>query len=160
MRDLGWRPQMQGAASEVLGTYHNAQGAVSWYRGIYTEQHTGAKLIGYGNSAVPDDWTILSREVLQKSKSADYTPTLAEVLATTAKDPSGQSWRLWSWYVVAGHKAATPWKARMWLGLQGFELNRPLHSGLVILAAPCAGDCRQADRQLRRFNEQLDGEHR
>jgi EpsI family protein len=158
LQDASWHPVFNGATREVLVTYHNTQGPVTWYRGIYTEQHVGSKLVGYGNALIPEDWTLLSQDLLDKSKQPHYTSTQGFVLATTARTSSAEHWRVWSWYVVNGHKVPKPWQARLWLGLQGFTVNKPTQAGVVALAAPCRPDCRSADEQLARFKEKLDGD--
>jgi len=160
LQDAAYRPEFPGAEREVIATYHNARGPLVWYRASYREQHAGSKLVGYGNSLIPDDWTLLGQSTLEKSKQAPYTAPEESVLATTAEAPTGERWRVWSWYVVNGHKVAQPWQARLWLGLQGFTLNKPAQAGIVALAAPCEPDCQSADTQVSRFKAKLDGDRK
>jgi EpsI family protein len=160
LQDAAYRPLFPGAEREVIATYHNDRGLLVWYRASYREQHAGSKLVGYGNSLIPEDWTIVGQGTLEKSKQALYTAPQVSVLATTTQATTGERWRVWSWYVVNGHKVAQPWQARLWLGLQGFTLNKPTQAGIVALAAPCQPDCQSADEQLSRFKAKLDGDRK
>ena len=155
LQDLDWRPSFAGAAAESLATYRSEAGPVSYYRAVYGEQHSGAKLVGYGNRVLPRDWVVQSDTLEPGSKTSDYTPFPGPARVLVARAPDGGRWLLWTWYVVDGQRIARPRDARLRQGLQGFGRLTPVPSQVGILATPCGANCTDAALRLHHISEQL-----
>ena len=148
-----WHPQFPGARAYSLNIYHNATDRpLIVYRAVYTVEHEGSKIIGWGVSPVPRSWKVLHSAYLQLNKNTTYTGSPALVRSQTVMSSSGNLWMEWSWYKLGRLTYADPLRMKLAQGMEAFIPGSVDPSQVEVLAVPCYDRCEKAKQALLDFS--------
>jgi hypothetical protein len=141
-----WQPVFVNAITERRAAYASSAGRVEVHYNVYGAQAPGHELVYFGNSVVPEQWTILSR-----SQPLGGAPSI-----TISRDASGERWVIAQLLSVGGTVTAQPAIAQILYGANA--LWRPVPSGSLAFAAACQPDCAAAEDNVLGFWQRNGGQ--
>ena len=149
-----WHPRFPGAFTTKLSVYHDASGhKIGFYRAVYTFEHEGSKIIGWGVSAVPAHWKVLKAAYINLNKRQLYTYSPQRVMQREIMDRQGSLWLMWSWYRLGPNTYADPMHMKLAQGLEAFSPHAARPAQRVVLVTPCFSRCSEAKTNLFDFDQ-------
>ncbi len=142
-----WRPRFIGAADTVRAAYASDRGRVEFYANTYGPERPGAKLVYFENTLLaPNGWVEASRAP-PFMVVRDLFSSMPVYLDARLAD--GELWTVSYVYRVGARSASSPLAEQVISGLA--RLTGSPATGIIALAARCAGNCATARAMLADF---------
>lgn len=140
-----WQPVFRGADAEQRGYYERGGMQIEGYAAAYASQTQRKELIGYGNSLVGADASIVA--------STHIEPRGA-VNELVVQDAERERFVLWYFYRIGTLQTRSDFVAQVAYGLTSLA-GSPM-STVIALRAPCGADCDAARAELQSLIRAVD----
>jgi EpsI family protein len=139
-----WQPEFPGVAARQCVVYESREGRpVIVAVAAYLRQAPGRELIGGEGSRPQGRWRALDRSPVMTSALEPDA-----VMGHTMAPVGGAPWRMWYWYQIGPTVTSDPLRMQL---AEALALPPAPPAALIAIAAPCLGDCRDADSTLERY---------
>jgi exosortase A len=140
-----WQPVFRGADAEQRGYYQRGGMLIEGYAAAYASQAQRKELIGYANSLVGADVSVVASTHIEPRGPAN------ELLV---QDAERQQFVLWYFYRIGSLQTRSDFVAQVAYGVTSL-IGSPM-STVVALRAPCAADCDAARGELQSLIRAVD----
>lgn len=133
-----WQPVFSGADAEQRGYYQRGGMLIEGYAAAYASQTQRKELIGYTNSLVGDDASIVASTRIEPR---------GPVNELVVQDAQREQFVLWYFYRIGSQRTVSGFVAQVAYGVRSLT-GSPM-STVIALRAPCGADCDAARNELQ-----------